>query len=194
MKEFKQPDLNAPRFRPRKLNILTQDTYKEFLTRYPKYRHLKYEDYKKIITSFNGKIWESVIDNRDGVELPEQLGYVFIGTCPRKSSDNTDYAKSKLYGKKLQQQNWESDQYVAKIFYTNFEVKYRFRFHHMWGFSAVRDFKRSVAKTYPEEWKKYPVIDNFQKISRLLRKSRKLDYKEMKTAEELQHYDEFDLD
>lgn len=194
MKQFKQPDLSAPRFRPKKHNVLTKDLYLEFITKYPKYKGIPYEVYKEIITKFNGKIWEEVIENRDGVELPEQLGYVFIGTCPRKKSDNTDYYKSKSYGVKLQNQNWESDQYVAKIFYTNFEVKYRFRFHHMWGFTGVRDFKRTVAKTYPENWKKYPVIDNFQIISRLLRKVHKLDITAAETALQLEDYDEFDLD
>lgn len=194
MKEFKQPDLSAPRFRPRKLNILTKEIHKDFIARYPKYKNVPYEVYKEIVTEFNGKIWEEVIENREGVELPEQLGYVFIGTCPRKVSENVDYYKSKMYGKKIQHQNWESDQYTAKIFYTNFEVKYRFRFHHMWGFSAVRDFKRTVGMTYPENWKKYPVIDNFQKISRLLRKVHKLDTIATDTEQQLLDYDEFDLD
>lgn len=194
MKEFKQPDLSAPRFRPKKLNILTKEIHKDFIARYPKYKNVPYEVYKEIVTEFNGKIWEEVIENREGVELPEQLGYVFIGTCPRKVSENVDYYKSKMYGKKIQHQNWESDQYTAKIFYTNFEVKYRFRFHHMWGFSAVRDFKRTVGMTYPENWKKYPVIDNFQKISRLLRKVHKLDTIATDTEQQLLDYDEFDLD
>lgn len=194
MKVFNKPDLNAPRFRPKKLNILNKDTYLEFLKKNPKYRSLDYETYKKIITTFNGKLWQTVIDERDGVELPEQLGYLFIGTCPRKKSDNPDYNLSTQYGYKIQQRNFESDQYVAKIFYTNFEVKYRFRFHHMWGFQALRDFKRTVAKTYPLEWKKYTVIDNFQKISRLLRMSKKKDLIDQQTNEDLETYDEFDLD
>lgn len=194
MKPFRKPDLNAPRFRPKKLNILTKELYEEFIVRHPKYKNIPYEVYKEIIYKFNGKIWDQVIENRDGVELPEQLGYVFIGTCPRKISDNPDYFKSKEYGVKVQNQNWESDQYVAKIFYTNFEVKYRFRFHHMWGFSAVRDFRRSVSDAYPKNWKKYPVIDNFQKISRLLRKVHKLDIIAADTEQQLLDYDEFDLD
>jgi hypothetical protein len=194
MKAYKQPDLNAPRYRPKKLNILSQDTYNSFITKYPKYKSLSYQEYKKIITRINGELWKAVIDNRDGVELPEHLGYLFIGTCKRKITENTDYNKSAIYGLKVQQQNWESDQYVAKIFYTNFEVKYRFKFHHMWGFTALRDFKRSVAKAYPLEWKKYPVVDNFQQISRMFRISNEKDIADKKTAEDLIDYDEFDLD
>jgi hypothetical protein len=194
MKVYKQPDLNAPRYRPKKLNVLSQETFRNFLQKNPKYRSLTYQEYKKIVCAINQKLWETVIDNRDGVELPEHLGYLFIGTCKRKVTDNTDYQKSSIYGVKVQRQNWESDQYVAKIFYTNFEVKYRFKFHHMWGFTGVRDFKRTVAKTYPLEWKKYPVVDNFQKISRMFRISNQRDIQDKKTAEDLINYDEFDLD
>jgi hypothetical protein len=139
-------------------------------------------------------VWQHVIDSRDGVELPEQLGFLFIGTCPRKNGENTDYKKSLQYGVKVQNQNWESDQYVAKIFYTNFETKYRFKHHEMWGFTGVRDFKRTVAHTYPQEWKKYVQVDNLVKVSLLFRKQKFKDFKKQETAQLLEEYDEFNLD
>lgn len=64
----------------------------------------------------------------------------------------------------------------------------------MWGFTAVRDFKRSVAKTYPQEWKKYVQIDNLIKISRLFRKQKFKDFKKYETRKLLEEYDEFNLD
>lgn len=194
MKEFNKPDLNAPRFRPKKLNILNQRFCEKFHRQNPKYRHLSHEKIKSIVSTMNGIIYTKVIDERDGVELPEQLGYLFIGTCPRKVSDNIDYKKSVTYGRKLQNQNWESDQYVAKIFYTNFETKYRFRFHEMWGFTAVRDFKRQVAKTYPLEWKKYVVVDNLQKVSKLFRTYRYKEFQKKETEINLLNYDELAFD
>ena len=45
--------------------------------------------------------------NRDGVELPDSLGYIFIGTCPAAKTVNTNYALSKEYGKVLQNKNWK---------------------------------------------------------------------------------------
>ena len=44
--------------------------------------------FKKIINLFNERIWKEVIENRDGVELPDSLGYIFIGTCPAAKSVN----------------------------------------------------------------------------------------------------------
>ena len=168
-KQYKKPDLNAPRFRPKKLNLTNLEFYDRFISENPKYAGVSLDQFKDIIKVFNGMIWNTVINERDGVQLPEQLGYIFIGTCPKKKGENTDYNKSQHYGVKIQNQNWESDQYTAKIFYTNFETKYRFKNHDLWGFKGVRDFTRAVAKSYPKEWKKYVQVDNLLKISRLFR-------------------------
>jgi hypothetical protein len=128
------------------------------------------------------------------VELPEQLGYLFIGTCPRKTQkENIDFAKSMELGVKVTNKNWESDNYLAKIFYTNYETKYSFRNHEMWGFTAVRDFKRTVAKTYPKEWKKYLIIDNLFRISKLFRRQKIDILKKEETEDLLVYYDEFNL-
>ena len=192
-KQYKKPDLKAPRFRPKKLNLTNAGFYEQFLKDNPKHSDLSASQFKEIIKVFNGKIWETVIDYRDGVELPEQLGYLFIGSCPRKRS-NVDFKKSEHYGVVLQNQNWESDQYVAKIFYTNFETKYRFRNHDLWGFKGVRDFTRMVGQTYPKEWKKYLVVDNFIKISKIFRMNKQRDLKDIETQDLLKDYDEFNLE
>jgi len=193
-KKYKAPDLSAPRYRPKRLNLTNIDFYKEFIKDNPKYSKLDIKTFKKVIELFNGKIWKNVIKERDGVQLPEQLGYLFVGTCPRKKGENTDYNKSAKYGIKIQNQNWESDQYTAKIFYTNFETKYRFKNHELWGFVGVRDFKRTVARVYPEHWKKYVMVDNMMKVSKLFRLENFKQYKTKETQQLLENYDEFNLD
>jgi hypothetical protein len=192
-KPYKKPDLNAPRYRPKKLNLCNKDFISSFKTAFPKYKDVPDDVLKNIITTFNGKIWKTVVELRDGVELPEQLGYIFIGSCPRKKS-NVDFKKSEHYGTVLQNQNWESDQFVAKIFYTNFETKYRFKNHDLWGFKGLRDFTRMVGQTYPIEWKKYLQVDNKIKISRLFRIEKFKQFKTEETADLLKNYDEFNLD
>lgn len=190
----KKPDLNAPRYRPKKLNFTNVEYYNKFKEENPKYASLSLDQFKQIITMFNGKIWQTVIEERDGVELPEQLGYLFIGTCPRAVKKNVNFHKSQVYGYTLQNQNWESDDHLAKIFYTNFETKYCFKNHELWGFTAVRDFKRSVAKAYPTQWKKYLQVDDMVRVSRIFRKK---NFKLHRQAEEklmMEYYDEFNLE
>lgn len=192
-KEYKKPDLNAPRFRPKKLNLTNADFYKKFIEDHPNHSHITITQFKDIIKEFNGKIWKTVVEQRDGVQLPEQLGYIFIGSCPRKKS-NVDFKKSEHYGVTLQNQNWESDQYIAKIFYTNYETKYRFKNHELWGFKGLRDFTRTVGQVYPKEWKKYIQVDNLLKVSRLFRLEKFKQFKTIETADLLKNYDEFNLD
>lgn len=159
----------------------------------PKYKDISLEQVKEIVKVYNGKIWQTVLDSRDGIELPEQLGNLFIGSTFKKKSDNINYKKSIELGYKVQNQNLISDQYLAKIFYTNFESKYRFRFHELWSFTGVRDFKRTIAKVYPIDWKKYIVIDQDQKVSKLFRKQVYKDMMKEQTIMKLETYDEFDF-
>jgi hypothetical protein len=193
VRQCKKPDLNAPRYRPKKLNFTNVEFYNRFIEEHPKYANVTADKFKEVINSFNGKIWETVIENRDGVELPEQLGYLFIGTCPRKKS-NVDFSKSKEHGVVIQHQNWESDNYAAKIFYTNYETKYRFKHHEMWGFTGIRGFKRTVAQTYPINWKKYVMVDNLVRVSRIFRKEKYKEFLKNETLDLLNNYDEFNLE
>lgn len=192
-KKYKKPDLKAPRYRPKKFNLTNANIYNKFIEENPILETICLEKFKEIINKFNGKIWKNIIEYRDGVELPEQLGYIFIGSCPRKKS-NVDYKKSEHYGVTIQNQNWESDQYVAKIFYTNYEGKYKFKNHELWSFAGVRDFKRTVGKTYPTEWKKYILVDNMMKVSRMFRKQKYIQNKQKEIGNLLDSYDEFNLD
>ena len=164
---FKRPDLNAPRYREKRLGFLNKHLIKEFKNKYPLYANIDNEKLKTIIRIYNKRLWHGVIEYRDGVELPDSLGYLFIGTCPASKSVNTDYALSKQYGKVLQNKNWETDGKVAKIFYTNYSTKYRFRNRELWQFKAVRQFKRSVAKTYPEKWSKYIIMESKKRVAEM---------------------------
>lgn len=164
---FKAPDLHAPRYREKRLGLLNSKTIKEFKDKYPIYENVDNDKLKNIIKIFNKKMWEGVIKYRDGVELPESLGYLFIGTCSASKSVNTNYALSKQYGKVLQNKNWETDGNLGKIFYTNWSTKYKFKNRELWRFEAVRDFKRTVAKEYPENWTKYVFMKNKYRVAHL---------------------------
>lgn len=170
LSNFKKPNLKAPRYRDKVLGLLNADLINEFKEKNPIYLNIDNNKLKNIIKLFNERIWKEVIENRDGVELPDSLGYIFIGTCPAAKSVNTDYALSKKYGKVLQNKNWQTDGKVAKIFYTNYSTKYRFKNRELWQFTAVRQFKRSVAKTYPEKWNKYIKMETKKRVADMYRK------------------------
>tara|TARA_R110002051_G_scaffold59458_1_gene109045 strand:+ start:922 stop:1437 length:516 start_codon:yes stop_codon:yes gene_type:complete len=167
---FKAPNLNAPRYREKVLGLLNMDLINEFKEKYPIYANIDNIKLKNIVKLYNKKLWEEVLDNRSGVELPDSLGYLFIGTCPTAKSVNTNYALSKEYGKVLQNMNLDTDGKLAKIFYTNLSTKYRFKNRELWQFKAVRQFKRAVAEVYPKQWNKYIVMENRTRVAEMYKK------------------------
>jgi len=169
MSNFKKSDLNAPRFRSKSMNILNKELYDKFIEKYPQHKNLEIKKFKNIIKTFNGNLWKGVIDNREGIELPESLGYIFIGTCDKPDKINPNYKDSIKYGKLVTHRNWESDNYLAKIFYTNYSLKYRFKKRELWKFNPVRQFSRKVSKTYPELYSKYIYVKKGINVSNLLK-------------------------
>jgi len=193
MTEFKKPDVKAPRFRPDVYNVLNKEFFEKFRKKHPKYKTVGDVELRKIAKLFNQTVFHTVIDARDGVELPEQIGWLFIGTCQQSKKTNIDFAKSHKYGVKVTNKNWETDGKLAKIFFTSYALKHKMRNREFWGFTASRQFKRTVAKTYPENWNIYVAVSNKQRIKETYSK---IVYKEMKakeTSKALETYNEFDL-
>lgn len=193
MKETKKPDLKAPRFRLPVFNTFNEESFSRIRKDVNEAKELDNAQLKAFLRDCNGLFWESTIEHRDGVEFPEQLGTLFIGTCLPKVRKNVNFKLSSEYEKVIQHRNWESDQFIAKIFYTNYSSKYRFKYHELWGFTPIRQFKRAVAHSYPENWKRYMQIDHTLKISALYRKQRARDYAIKKTKEQLPDYNDLEL-
>jgi hypothetical protein len=193
MKEFNKPDVKAPRFRPEVYNVLNKEFFDLFRKKYPRYKNMDNDSLKKIAKTFNRYIFQTVIDTRDGVQLPESLGWIFIGTCQQSKKNNIDFSKSVKYGVTVSNKNWETDGKLAKIFFTNLAPKHRVRNREFWSFRACRDFKRSVAKTYPENWNMYVRLDPLSKLETIYRKVQYKDYIKKETEKALKTYNEFDI-
>ena len=192
-KPYRKPDLNAPRFRPKRVNILNKALYTAFIKKHPEYSDVDLITFKSIIRTFNEKLYEGIIQNRDGVELPEGLGYVFLGTCPAAKKQNIDRAKSIEYGIIANHQNWDSDNNLLKIFYTNQKSKYPLQNKQVWAFKAVKQFRKAASDAYKENWPKYIVVDPTQKISALFAQVRKKDFISKIAKDIPAGYDEFKM-
>lgn len=193
MREARKPNLNGPRYRKPSKNLLTKEFIKKLRENVPGCNVLSDDQIKEVIYKFNTNVWKTVIEVRDGVELPNLLGHVFIGTCQPKKSKNVDFKASADYLKVIQHRNWESDNYLAKIFYTTYGTRYRFKNNEIWAFNPARAFTRMVGKTYPQLWKQYVVVDPTRKISKLFKS---YDYQMQRveqTKDTIENYNEFDL-
>lgn len=168
MKDALKRNLNGPRHRVKRFNTTNKEWLNE-IAESPECLIKDPETILKVIVETNKAIADVVIETRDGIELPNQLGYMFLGTCQPKIRKNVDFKTTDSYLKVVQHRNWESDNYLAKIFYTNFGTKFKFKFHQLWGLKACREFTRKVGATYPENWKKYIQVDHSLHVSRLYR-------------------------
>jgi hypothetical protein len=193
MKEIKKPDLTAPRFRPEVYNVLNKEFFEKFKEKNPKYKDLDNVMLKKIIKTFNQQLYRTVIDTRDGIQLPESIGWLFIGTCQQSKKENIDYAKSLKYGLRVSNKNWESDGKLAKIFFSNHAPKHKIKNREFWSFVACREFKRSVAKSYPENWQMYVEANPQTKLQYIYGRSLYKNVKLKNKEKELQNYNDFDL-
>ena len=193
MREFKSPDLKAPRYRPEVHTIMNKEFFESFKKKHPKYKDLDNVELRKIVKYFNNTLYQTVIDTRDGVQLPEQIGWLFIGTCQSPKKQNIDFVKSKKYGVAVTNKNWETDGKLAKIFFTSYALKHKMKNREFWSFVACRDFKRAVAKSYPENWNMYLVVEPTRKIKLNNTRNYLVNSTKQKNIEGLKNYNEFEL-
>jgi hypothetical protein len=193
MKEFNKPNVKASRYRPQVNTILDKEFFENFKQAHPRYKDLDNKLIRKMIKRFNQVLYQAVIDTRDGVQLPEQLGWIFIGTCQKSKKKNIDYGKSQKYGVSVSNKNWETDGKLAKIFLSNYAPKLKMKNREFWGFTACREFKRAVAKSYPENWNMYVEILPGAKIDKVYNSAMYKDFLKKSQDKALKNYNEFDI-
>tara|TARA_R110000751_G_scaffold167588_1_gene273508 strand:- start:521 stop:1108 length:588 start_codon:yes stop_codon:yes gene_type:complete len=191
---FRTPDLNAPRFRPKRSVMLNKKLFLKFKDKYPEHKDLTLAEFKLIVRTFNEKLGEGMIDNRDGVELPEGLGYLFMGSCPlAKNKNNVNMKASKDLGFSAVHKNWESDNLLMKIFYTNCTSKYPFQNRQVWSLKAIKPLRVKASIAYKEDWPKYIAIDPTEKISAMFDKARKKEFGMKYISQVPEGYNEFEI-
>jgi hypothetical protein len=189
-----KPDLNAPRYREKYSSLLNKQFIKEFNEKYSEHETVSDSVFKEVVRTFNGLLVEGAIDNRGGVELPDGLGYIFLGTCDRPKKQNIDYKKLIDSGVRSSHKNWDSDNKLLKIFYSNAKAKYGFSNKEVWFFLPSRQFKRSASAAYRKNWAKYIEVPPTFKISDMFAKQRKEEFKNNLKPIIPEGYDEFKLD
>jgi hypothetical protein len=174
---------------------LTNRFYKDFKKKFPKYKNYTDKQLGEIIFDYNGRLWNAAIEYRDGVELPEGIGNIFIGSCNSPTRKyNSDFGSSIKNNVLTRIKNYETNGFLAKIFYTNYATKYLFAFREFWEFKGTRDFTRTVSATYQENWKKYIKVENNMLISKLYKKANRKIFAMDNALSIADDYNEFNLD
>ena len=169
MSAFCEIDLNAPKFRPKTKFVLSSKLYKDFLKTHPEYKGLTFQEFKAIVVEFNGQLREAAINKRDGIALPERLGFIIIVKCD-KADKSIDFVNSRKYKKLVSFRNWDSDDYIAKIAHSNYMVKYSFPNRELWKLKPTKQFKKRVSETFNKYYTKYIHLKRKDSLSDIYRK------------------------
>jgi hypothetical protein len=193
MRYYRKPDLKAPRFRPKRYTVITNEFIKRFKNKYPSYKHLSKGNIKMIIGKIHEIMWNATIDYRDGIDLPNNIGSIFIGSCQRPTKFNKDQNKSIEYDQDIRHRNFDTDEKIAKIFYSNYEKRYLFKNRDLWEFKGHRKFTRKVAIKFKDNWNRYIQVDKTRYISTIIKREK---IKDMIAKSNIipDDYNEFKLD
>jgi len=206
-KKFNNPDLHAPRCREMIKDILSYpnyDPYRYFARMKEQYPQMKQYSNRQIalwIEDYNKQMAHEVASSRNGVMLPEGLGYVVVGNCKLTevtAKHNIDYAASSKYGVIINHSNYHCEGYVATIQYYNNIPRQRFKNHELYDFKPCRALSRAVSAEFKAG--KYNHFIPLSKWSRVANrfhkfKFRKPSWREKKIERERKeawaNYDEF---
>lgn len=170
--KFLKADLSAPRYRTVKRGLAGKPLYASFYKKHPDLKGvISNIQYREIVKEFNKEIMEAVCENRDGVELPESLGFLFIGAIKyTRSQKAIDYTKSRELNKTVYHKNWDTDMKIGKLIFTMLPAKYKMKDGNMWAFKASRKFSRMVSKNFKFNYERYMDITH-QRISHLFKET-----------------------
>jgi hypothetical protein len=166
------PDLNAPRYKKSNYRIVNDDFIEEFLKEHPEYKEVKeiknVSSTIRLAKSLNTYLHNHVINFRDGIDLPERLGVVFIGSLKSKRNP-IDYSLSQAHNQEIRNVNLETNNFWPKIFYSKHSRNHGVTVGSIWSFYGARMFTRAVSKAFKKDYNKYRRIDNKFKIEQLFR-------------------------
>lgn len=193
---MRAPDLNAPRFRYKFTDICSKKLIRAFKEKYPEYSKYKDKDLIKAIGAHNKAITQEVMDTRDGIELQSDLGYVFIGmTHPsKKNKRNIAWGKSIQLGMKVFHKNWETNNTIGKIYYCNYDKRYRFENRQLWKFTPTRPFSRTASTAILKNWQMYVILDPTIYIWKLFERNVNKVKSKALTKKRLHNYNDFEME
>lgn len=189
---FKAPNIKGPRFRKESKQVLNKALYDNFLKIHPQHQNVTYDQFSKVIKNCSNKMWRIAIDERDGIELLSG-GSIFVGNTKIIVKNNYDIIASIKANAPIRHRNYDTDGYVAKIYYSPHLAKIAGRDRSMWSFKGHRDFKRTLSKEYAKDWKKYRMVEGLYAVAKEYNRAKNRHYYTASTEQAVKNYNEFDI-
>jgi len=168
MKRYKIVDKKAPRFRRSKYryNIINRDLHERFVKESG--IDIEWELFKQINEYINIEIRDTILNSRDGVILPKQMGNIWLGLFKMKERPlNEPYMRNT--GNHATYFSFETSGLQGKICWDFDNVKYKVKNYPYWGFIAHRDFKTKASHNFLENPELYSRINAITKREEILK-------------------------
>lgn len=152
-------DKKGPRFRKPVRNLLNIKFYNKLRKEIPG-SPFSVMEIRKIITTFHEECINVLATNRDGLELPESLGFLLVGGYQTPTTGNY-----------IGLPNWETNRKACRILYTTRPSKYKFKYSRIWGFSPGRQMKKAVSQSFIKNHTIFHSMGSTFRISKLFTKN-----------------------
>lgn len=144
------------RARPTSTKCLTDEFYEE-ARKIAELKNMTDKEISNIVLQFHKLVAEDLFNTYEGIELPQQLGYLIAVRVKQDTPTvGINQQASLKAGKKIKYRNWETDGYVGKIVYRkhqHLENKYgvgkEYRFH------MSQEHRRHFAKLFRENYQRF---------------------------------------
>jgi len=155
---YSAPNLKGTRLRKKTTSIMNRKRFTKFLKQHPEYKGMTISQFNAIVRQFNNDIVDAVIDNCEGVTLPERLGEITILSFPSPRRKIIDFGESNKAGELRYHGNWETDNKIGKIVYH--KAYSSIKNGRFLGLIPSREFKTRMSKAFIRFWQRYVYVDN----------------------------------
>lgn len=161
-------DPTAPRYRPGYTTVANKKFFRQFFKENPEFVQFRKQftdkELKGIIKHFNENLTAAAIDNRDGVLLPEQLGWLYLATIPNPKRRVNDKLSNEL-GYDVNFTNNHSDGKLLKIVHVCAHRSFNFENKGLWRFKASQNFMERASKEFSKKYMIYFPLEDRRAIT-----------------------------
>lgn len=212
LKDFPGIDHNAPRYIPERLDVIktygsVRGDYATFFQKikaqHPQLAKYSMAQIRKILREFNKLIADAIVENVDGVHLPERCGHIMVVSTKVKHNRIVDRKMSSDTGKYVYYNNAHTEDFMPSILFTTCYRKeftgtpshpsHMFENWKYWSFTGCQELKRKVSIAFRNDWKKYRPTPYIKSITRFVEKERINNYYNRKKDKMKETYNEFNL-
>jgi len=172
--------------------------YNKLKEEHPELRKYTNQQILKYIEDFNFLLADTIIDYRDGVQLPANMGLLMVCTMGKRTN-SIDHKKSAELGVEVRMLNEHSDGYGGGIYYSTCMPKenqvknvHMYKNCQYWTMEPSFKLKQQIKDAYIENWKKYHMVSKRRRYEDLVENSY---HKQMKNKQDIKQikdtYDEF---